>query len=201
MYDKERRKYLMIKLIRLFIITSCMIAPVAHSQTLNHSLSPIEQAFSGNPPLGKGDLYSFVFKLYDIALWADSAECATGFSCPMALETVQNLGASREKLLSKTLEKIIYCHPELSKERIALYKKRLETLYPECVNAGDTIQVLLKPEENLISFYHKGKEEKAYTLKGSVNDGEFGRHFFEIWLHPHGPYGDLRAQLLGLAKS
>jgi len=188
----------MTKLIKFFIIIHCMMAPIAKSATV--APSPIELAFQGKEPIGKGAL-RFFLKLYDIALWAGSSECAARFSCPMALETIQNLGASRETLLSKTLEKIAYCHPELSKECMEDYRKKLETLYPEYVNDGDIIQVLFTPEQNLISFYHKPKEEGAYILKGSVSDGEFGCHFFEIWLHPNTPYESLRRELLGLAKS
>jgi hypothetical protein len=193
----------MIKVIGFFILMQCVNISIAYGESLketSHAPTPIAQAFPGQSPLGKSALYAFVFKLYDIALWAKSVKCAESFSCTMALETIQNLGASKETLVSKTLEKITYYHPELLKGSIEIYRKRLEDLYPERVNSGDTIQVLFNPEENLISFYHKGKSNDDYTLKGSVKDGEFARHFFEIWLHPKCVYGKLREELLGLAK-
>ena len=161
-------------------------------------LNPIEQAFPGKGPLGSGSLYAFIFKIYDIALWANSGECAKTFSCRMALQTLQSLGASREKLIEKTLEKICYYHPELSPTDVKLYKEKLETLYPEKVESGDIIQIICEPEkEGIINFYYKAKGNPDYILRGSVKDRKFSQYFFEIWLHPNSTYSKLRQDLLG----
>ena len=164
--------------------------------------APIDRLFPGKFPLGSGELNSFMFKLYDIALWAENKSCAETFSCNMALQTVQNWGAGREKLVSKTLEKIEKVHPKLDQATLEKYKGYLNSVYPEKLEAEDTIQILLEYGKKTphIKFYHRSKKEGKYILKGDIEDQKFSLCFFGIWLHPKTSYQKLRSTLLGKDK-
>lgn len=174
----------------------CILSTGIFSQSLA-SLSPIEKAFQGRKPLGEAALHSFIFKLYDIALWSENAECASTFSCKIGIQTTQNWGADKEKLVSKTLEKMKRYNPQLTEEEVITYKRTLERVYPKRLDPGDMIQVVTEPDSGNMSFYIKEKKEKDFSLKGTVESRNFARHFFDIWLHPETTYSQLRRELLG----
>ena len=180
---------------RLFMVL-CALGTYAFAQT-SASLSPVEKAFQGKKPLGEGSLHSFIFKLYDIALWSDNAECASNFSCKMGIQTTQNWGANKDKLVSKTLEKIQQYNPQLTEDEILVYKRNLETVYPKRIEPGDVIQILSDPLSGNMDFYLKAKKVTDYSHRGTIQNRLFAKHFFEIWLHPETTYSQLRRELLG----
>jgi hypothetical protein len=73
--------------------------------------------------------------------------------------------------------------------RLARWKLDLERVFPD-VRSGDVIHGLHLPQHGA-EFYHQGK------LTGRIEDVEFARAFFAIWLDPRTREPELRARLLG----
>ena len=78
----------------------------------------------------------------------------------------------------------------IEEQRLIRWKSALERVFPN-VKTGDVIVGVHKPNQGA-EFYHQNR------LSGRVDDVEFARTFFAIWLDERTSEPDLRKHLLGL---
>jgi hypothetical protein len=144
---------------------------------------------------GAGEMRWFGLKLYDAALWVDSAQPA-GAGCPAlqkpyALALRYTRAISGEALVTASIEEIRRLG-ETNEGRLARWKPLLEKALPS-VAPGDTLVGLHEPGRGA-SFWHQGQ------LTARIDDAELAGAFFGIWLDARTREPRLRARLLGLAQ-
>lgn len=143
---------------------------------------------------GAGEMRWFGLKLYDAALWVDSAQPAgagPALQKPYALALRYTRAISGEALVTASLEEIRRLG-ETNEGRLARWKPLLEKALPS-VAPGDTLVGLHEPGRGA-SFWHQGQ------LTARIDDAELAGAFFGIWLDARTREPRLRARLLGLAQ-
>ena len=78
----------------------------------------------------------------------------------------------------------------IDEQRLGKWKVALERVFPN-VKTGDVIVGVLKPNQGA-EFYHQSR------LSGRIDDIDFARTFFAIWLDERTSEPELRKRLLGL---
>ena len=142
-------------------------------------------------PLGAGEMRYFGLSLYKATLWssAQAREVAT-LSQPFALQLNYTRSISRQALVEASLKEIRrLVAPAPTAEQLARWQNEMLQAFVD-VDKGDQITGVYVPEQGA-RFY------VGDTLQHEINDPEFARAFFSIWLSPHSQSPSLRAQLLG----
>jgi len=141
--------------------------------------------------IGQGDLRWLGFKLYTAQLW--SATSRIGEHAPFALVLNYHRRISREQLVDasiKEMQRVADTPPD--EHRLGRWR-------------GYMMQAFLNVDEGdqLIGVYLPGRGCRFYqrdALLATIDDAEFARAFFAIWLSPQARDPDLRRQLLGGAS-
>ena len=155
---------------------------------------PVTATAGGLQMAGAGEMRWFGLKLYDAALWVDSAQPAgagPALQKPYALALRYTRAISGEALVTASLEEIRRLG-ETNEGRLARWKPLLEKALPS-VAPGDTLVGLHEPGRGA-SFWHQGQ------LTARIDDAELAGAFFGIWLDARTREPRLRARLLGLAQ-
>ena len=132
---------------------------------------------------GQAVLRRFGFKVYEATLWAGSSD---PLQLPYALELHYALDIPGERLASVSINEMRRLDRG-SAQQHALWGARLKSLFPD-VRAGERIIGMHLPEG--ARFYHQNR------LLGVVEDQEFAKAFFAIWLDPASDAPEVRAALL-----
>jgi len=136
--------------------------------------------------IGQGEMRWFGFQLYDARLWAPPAGWSADGAYALELRYARDIPAQR--LVQASIEEMQRLG-SADDARLARWKLELERVFPD-VRSGDVIHGLHLPQRGA-EFYHQGK------LTGRIDDVEFARAFFAIWLDPRTREPALRASLLG----
>jgi len=132
---------------------------------------------------GSGEMRFFGFRLYRATLWVAGNSIDTA---PFALTLNYQRDISRQQLVNSSVDEMRRTGtPEATAEK---WRTDLERVFPD-VREGDRIIGMHLPGVGA-RFYHQGK------ITGEVNDPEFSRRFFAIWLDPKTRSPDVRALLL-----
>ena len=140
----------------------------------------------GNPAWqewGSGEMRYFGFRLYRATLWVAGPGIE---SSPHALLLQYRRDISRQQLVDASLDEMK--HLGADEATVARWQADLQRVFPD-VREGERIIGLHLPGKGA-RFYHQGR------LIGEVNDAEFARRFFAIWLAPRTRSPDVRTQLL-----
>ena len=132
---------------------------------------------------GSGEMRFFGFRLYRATLWVAGADIEAS---PHALTLHYHRDISREQLVSASLDEMRRLGT--ADAAVERWKTDLNRVFPD-VKEGDRIIGLHLPGKGA-RFFHQGK------LTGEVNDPEFARRFFAIWLDPRTRSPDVRSLLL-----
>lgn len=132
---------------------------------------------------GSGEMRFFGFRLYRATLWVAGTTVETA---PHALSLQYRRDISRQQLVSASLDEMQRLGTD--EATVARWKADLERVFPD-VREGERIIGLHLPNQGA-RFYHQGR------LTGAVNDAEFARRFFGIWLDPRTRSPDVRTLLL-----
>jgi len=132
---------------------------------------------------GQAVLRRFGFKVYEATLWAGSND---PLQLPYALELHYAIDIPGERLASVSINEMRRLDRG-SAQQHALWSARLKTLFPD-VRAGERIIGMHLPDG--ARFYHQNR------LLGVVEDPEFAKAFFAIWLDPASDAPEVRAALL-----
>lgn len=169
--SRGRRKLLLV----------CALAPLA-------ALSPLP-GFATADPLaglrrwGRGEFRYFGFLVYEATLWA--AEDPQRPPLALRLDYQRSIaGADISAASVKEMRKL-----GADEATLLRWGEQMASLFPD-VKPGDHLLGVYRPDG--ASFLHNG------SLLGKIEDAEFARRFFAIWLDPRSSAPDLRAALLGL---
>ncbi len=135
---------------------------------------------------GQGEMRWFGFRLYQASLWAPEGRWQTGLPYALELRYARDIPSAR--LVQASIEEMQRLG-SADDARLARWKLDLERVFPD-VRSGDVIHGLHLPQHGA-EFYHQGR------LTGRIEDVEFARAFFAIWLDPRTREPGLRARLLG----
>lgn len=162
-------------------LTLC-IASAHAANTPSHILQELPDAQQS----GQGTFRWFGLKIYDAALWVGS----TGYQTASA-KFILNLIYARELYGERIAQTSIDEIRQLglgSKAQQAVWLNKMIGLFPD-VHEGSQISGVYMPNQGA-RFYIDGK------LLGEIEDVEFAKAFFAIWLDPRTSASSLRKQLL-----
>lgn len=135
--------------------------------------------------VGKGRLRWWGFHVYDAALWARNGRWSP--DAPYALDIVYARAVSAAQLVDTTLDEMRRMGMA-DEDRLARWGAQMRALFPD-VQPGNRLIGVYRPQRGV--QFHSGSR-----VLGSVDDDEFARRFFEIWLDPRTQKPELRAALL-----
>ena len=135
---------------------------------------------------GSGEMTWFGIALYRATLWVADDDPQ---GAPSALQLLYRRDIARERLVRTSVDEMrrlggAGVHPA----QLERWESDLRRVFPD-VKAGETIVGVHHPGRGA-SFYHRGQST------GTIDDAEFARRFFAIWLDPQCRSPELRAALL-----
>ena len=140
-----------------------------------------------NPQLnGHGNLYVFVFHIYDGALWVENPPW--NFNQKFALTLFYQRDISKKEFIDTSIEELRRYYSDID-EKEQGYRSQLHDILVDVIE-GDRIAAIYIPNEGLI-FYHNG------IKKGIIQDDEFAKRYINIWLHPNAHYQGFKKKLIG----
>ncbi len=143
--------------------------------------------------VGHGSLRFFGLQVYEARLWA-----APGFdgqrydSQPFALELLYSRKLDGAAIAERSIAEMKRVAPFGAAQSKA-WLAAMTQAFPSVV-AGDRL-VGLQAGGGRVRFFHNGRETAA------IDDADFGRLFFGIWLSPQTSAPALRDALLGVAAA
>lgn len=175
------------KLAVLFWLMLCVLPVYAANDA---APSYIQNELTDARLSGHGSFRWFGLKVYDAALWVEGSRAKA--DALTSAKFVLDLGYARDLYGERIAQSSIY---EISQLGFGTIKQQTEwlakmkSLFPD-VHAGTHISGVNLPLQGA-RFYLDGK------LLGEIDDPEFARAFFAIWLDPRTSATRLRSQLLG----
>jgi hypothetical protein len=137
-------------------------------------------------PFGTASMHWLWMTAYDAELWTDAPKWS--MSSPFALTLRYHHSFDGLDIVERTIKEMHNVDPSLGKDRLAAYRAKLVDLFPS-VKPGDEITALYAPGAP-VRFFYNGR------LTGELDDADFAKPFFGIWLSPRTSDPALRAQLL-----
>jgi hypothetical protein len=125
--------------------------------------------------------------IYRATLWAPDA---TRVQPPYALAIEYQRRIPGQRLAAASIDEM-RALANVGEERLASWGRRLDAIFPD-VQPGDVIVGTHRPLG--ASFHHNGR------WLADVDDAEFARAFFAIWLDPRTRAPELREALLQTAQ-
>jgi len=161
--------------------------PAANTSANNLPPAPISQ---NNSRLGQSTYDWFWIKLYTAELWAPTAVQSMDqlWQTPFALSLTYDISIRPAKLAQVTLEQMEHQAP-LAPDVAERWVQQLTKLYPP-IAKGTTLIGLYNPAGRM-ALYCDGK------LLGEIQESDFAKRFFQIWLDARSSYPKNRLQLLG----
>ena len=175
-----------LKLATLFWLMLCALPVLAANDVVP---SHIQNELTGARLSGQGSFRWFGLKVYDAALWVE--ESGYKADAPTSAKFVLDLGYARdlygERIAQSSIREISQLGFGTAGQRI-VWLGKMKSLFPD-VHAGTHISGVYLPAQG-VRFYLDGKP------LGEIDDPEFARAFFAIWLDPRTSAPELRSQLL-----
>jgi hypothetical protein len=137
--------------------------------------------------LGSGRMTWYGLHIYDVALWAPGQRF--DFSSPFALAIRYTRDFKGKRIAERSAQEIERLGLD-DREKLARWTAQMERIFPD-VQAGDTLIGVHQPGVGA-QFYHHER------MAGRVDDPEFARAFFSIWLDPRTREPRLRERLIGV---
>ena len=164
----------------LIILSICNITYAVDQSSHIQELKP----YLNNPKhIGTGPLTYYGFKVYDAHYYSTDELGKAGFA--LRLDYVRKV--LNEDLIKATVKQMVRLGA--SDNEITKWQSELEKIYPT-VDQGHHITAIYQPSGST-TFIHNGK------LAGKINDQQFSKIFFSIWLDQKTNSPDLRTKLLG----
>ena len=148
--------------------------------------APVAAMLPALERVGQGTLRWFGLHVYDATLWAPGARFSFDGSFVLEIRYARSIPGAR---LAETSAEEIARLGATDAERLRRWEDAMRRVFPD-VGAGD----------RLIGIHHPGRGATFWSgsrLLGSIEDAEFARAFFAIWLDPRTRKPDLRSALLG----
>ena len=153
----------------------------------------IAQVMGAARAIGQARLTVYGFSIYDAKLWAADGFSSAGYATqPFALELRYLRNFKGEMIAERSLAEMLRLG-EISDEKASNWLASMKKTFPD-VKKGDVLIGIHRPD-GTASFNLNGKPI------GEVNDAEFTRYFFGIWLSPKTSEPKMRIALIGSAAS
>jgi hypothetical protein len=183
---------LAVLMLSLGLASGAQAAPASAAANPNTSANNLPPApiSQNNSRLGQSTYDWFLIKLYTAELWAPTAVQSMDqlWQTPFALSLTYDISIRPAKLAQVTLEQMEHQAP-LAPDVAERWVQQLTKLYPP-IAKGTTLIGLYNPAGRM-ALYCDGK------LLGEIQDSDFAKRFFEIWLDARSSYPKNRLQLLG----
>lgn len=137
-------------------------------------------------PRGGGEFRFLGMKIYDGWFWSAAPHWPTSGTHALDLHYRRDLDGSA--IASRSIDEIQRLGYGTADQRARWHAAMLR-LFPD-IRRGDRMTGV-HTAEGVVRYYHNGR------LLGEVDDREFGRAFFAIWLDPRTSRTDFRERLLG----
>ena len=176
---------------RMLMLALAGMGARTHAQTA----PPAEVAaeLPGARLLGSGRLTYFGLHVYDARLWVNDAFNVDNFAkLPLALELEYARSLVGKLIAERSLDEMKRVGG-FSEEQGQRWLAAMTQTFPD-VNKGNRLTGVHRPGESA-RFFLDGK------LRGEVNDADFARRFFGIWLSPQTSEPKLRAALLSPTRA
>ena len=167
----------------------CFTAAVAFAQGVVALPAALVTELPALKRLGEGRLRWFGLHVYDSALWVPGESWS--FERPFALDIRYAMGIKGRDLTERSLvemKRLGYTDAG----KLGRWETEMDRVFPD-IKAGD----------RLVGVSVPGRQARFYSqdrLLGTVNDPEFARAFFSIWLDPATSEPKLRAQMLRIEQ-
>lgn len=150
-----------------------------------------QEALPGAQIIGTGEFSVFGFDVYNARLWSAARPLADGQ--PFALELIYQRKISRDDLVQASVDEIKRLGGSaVSPAQLAGWQAQMRQAFVD-VQAGTRITGVYLPGQGARFFV-------GQRLQHAIDDPQFARAFFDIWLDPRTRSPELRRQLLGEAK-
>ncbi|BAL97829.1 chalcone isomerase family protein [Rubrivivax gelatinosus] len=138
---------------------------------------------------GEGRLRVLGFAIYDARLWTGEGFAPERWAdAPLALEIRYARGFAGRDIAERSIAEMRR-QGELPEAQARAWQQAMATMFPD-VKPGDRL-VGVRGADGGTRFYANGRR------MGELDDTEFGRRFFGIWLAPQTSEPTLRSRLLG----
>lgn len=150
-----------------------------------------QESLPGARIIGAGEFRVFGFDVYNARLWSASRPLAP--DQPFALELIYQRSISRDDLVQASVDEIKRLSGSaVSAEQLDRWKVQMQQSFVD-VRAGTRITGVYLPGQGARFFVGQQPQH-------TVNDPQFARAFFAIWLDPRTRNPELRQQLLGTTQ-
>lgn len=150
-----------------------------------------QEALPGAQIIGTGEFSVFGFDVYNARLWSAARPLVEGQ--PFALELIYQRNISRDDLVQASVDEIKrLAGSAVSPTQLAGWQTQMQQAFVD-VQAGTRITGVYLPGQGARFFV-------GQQLQHEIDDPQFARAFFDIWLDPRTRSPELRQQLLGEAK-
>jgi hypothetical protein len=148
----------------------------------------LSDALPQGRPIGTGRLTVWGFQVYDARLWAQPGFSAGNYDrAPLALELSYLRAFTSKEVAGRSIKEMRRSQP-VSDTQAARWSADLLRVIPD-IRKGDRVMGVHQPGVGA-TFWVNGK------ISGEVQDAEFARLFFGIWLSPNTSEPKLRDALL-----
>ncbi|MBK3467655.1 chalcone isomerase family protein [Pseudomonas shahriarae] len=142
--------------------------------------------------IGTGDFSVFGFDVYNARLWSAAQPLADGQ--PFALELIYQRKISRDDLVEASVDEIKRLNgASVTPAQLTGWQTQMQQAFVD-VQAGTRITGVYLPGQGARFFV-------GQQLQHEIDDPQFARAFFDIWLNPRTRNPELRQQLLGATGS
>ena len=173
----------------LLCLLCSLLVPVALAGTA--PLEALSAPLAAGRLSGQATMRVWGLEIYRARLWVSPGfEPAHYDAQPLALELQYSRSFSAEAIAHRSIEEMKRVG-SFSAEQAERWRQALRTALPD-VQAGDRLLGLYRPGQGVVF------EQNGRTV-GQVDDADFARLFFGIWLSPATSEPALRQALLGAA--
>lgn len=166
---------------RCIFVVALSLSPASHAQ------SPIHNYMTNENIVGEGRFRHYIWDVYDARLYAPGGEWVA--NNPFALELTYLMSLKGKAIADQSIK-------EMRKQgftdeiKLATWHNQMRSIFPD-VSTGEVITGIFT-EDGTSVFYFGLKEI------GRIQDPEFSKVFFDIWLGSKTSEPELRKKLLGL---
>ena len=164
-----------IRLYLLAALSMLVISPSAYPQSIP------SMANSALKPYGTAEFRRFGFLVYEAQLWAGNNPTEP----PIALQLTYKREIAGSKIAEASVDQMRALGAD--EQRLEVWGAAMHRIFPN-----------VKPGDQIVGIYRPGSAVFLYNNReiGQVNDPEFARLFFGIWLDPRTSEPKLRERLL-----
>jgi hypothetical protein len=177
----------------LSVVVVALVASQSLAQDAAPALAPAVAAMVPDVTVrGGGSLTFFGLHIYDAYLYAP-ADHGAGWSSsnPFAMQLVYRRHLVGAKIAERSIEEITKLGYGTRQQRMK-WEQEMRRIFPD-VNAGDRLVGVNVPQQGVHYFYNG-------NAIGAIEDAEFAKAFFSMWLDPRTSEPALRKDLLGVTR-